>query len=593
MGGGGGPAGKAIRRASFLSIISQSSTASWLDRESAQTGLASTMMGTQVSAAAAAAAAAAAGAAGERGGPLVQASAQSLTASGKRIPRRTKTASSLLALRKAGSPTASGPANTADGSGSVLATQPSGGSLAGMVASAAASGTSFLGLQNLMMTGAKARRKSGQPQPSRFDPALLDPSNSGNFVAEGSCHRGRSSALNSSSAVQSNPLFAASVGTGDQEQEGSLSGPGSWVMGGVKVQVELPEEGAPAAEPSSTPSASLQGSEAAHQKLAGLVAEAAAAAAEVAAAFRAAPEGGSLAKKSRRPPSKSHTLSDLRRITAKGSAVSPSPTAAPRTATATGAAPADGLGQEGEVEVDSVGAELPAVTAIIAAAAAEAPSGAARLQGQQLTGMSQSQPPSTERAPLPSEVEPVSAREGADALTPTVPSSGPRLPGPLRTVTAPAAALLAAATAAAPAAVNGAAAAAGALGSLGNKVVGQATGSMSKLANQVAQAFSPGRSSGASKQAAASQSQLQLRGMSQAQVALPVVGPVSPPAVPPPPPPVLEDVERLLAAASTSWTFDSFALADATRGHPLSTLAYYLIVQGGWLERAGQGGDAL
>lgn len=40
--------------------------------------------------------------------------------------------------------------------------------------------------------------------------------------------------------------------------------------------------------------------------------------------------------------------------------------------------------------------------------------------------------------------------------------------------------------------------------------------------------------------------------------------------------PLMEEVERLLAAAATSWTFDAFALDEATCGHPLSTLAYYL-----------------
>lgn len=51
---------------------------------------------------------------------------------------------------------------------------------------------------------------------------------------------------------------------------------------------------------------------------------------------------------------------------------------------------------------------------------------------------------------------------------------------------------------------------------------------------------------------------------------------LAPPSLPPP---LMEEVERMLAAAGASWTFDPFALADATRGHPLSTLAYYLIVK--------------
>lgn len=39
---------------------------------------------------------------------------------------------------------------------------------------------------------------------------------------------------------------------------------------------------------------------------------------------------------------------------------------------------------------------------------------------------------------------------------------------------------------------------------------------------------------------------------------------------------IMEEVERLLGAAVSGWTFDMFALADATLGHPVSTLAYYL-----------------
>jgi hypothetical protein len=41
-------------------------------------------------------------------------------------------------------------------------------------------------------------------------------------------------------------------------------------------------------------------------------------------------------------------------------------------------------------------------------------------------------------------------------------------------------------------------------------------------------------------------------------------------------PPAMETVEQLLAEAESSWTFNSFALAEATQGHPLSTLAFYL-----------------
>lgn len=36
-------------------------------------------------------------------------------------------------------------------------------------------------------------------------------------------------------------------------------------------------------------------------------------------------------------------------------------------------------------------------------------------------------------------------------------------------------------------------------------------------------------------------------------------------------------VERLLAKAADSWHFDAFELSTATCGHPLSTLAFYLI----------------
>ena len=46
--------------------------------------------------------------------------------------------------------------------------------------------------------------------------------------------------------------------------------------------------------------------------------------------------------------------------------------------------------------------------------------------------------------------------------------------------------------------------------------------------------------------------------------------PISPTA------PMLDEVEQLLAQAAQSWSFDSFKLAEATVGHPLSTLAYFL-----------------
>ncbi|GFR48408.1 hypothetical protein Agub_g10302 [Astrephomene gubernaculifera] len=48
----------------------------------------------------------------------------------------------------------------------------------------------------------------------------------------------------------------------------------------------------------------------------------------------------------------------------------------------------------------------------------------------------------------------------------------------------------------------------------------------------------------------------------------------------PPPPPVIEEVERVLADAD-SWQFDMWRLRDATNGHPLSALGYYLIHRAG------------
>jgi hypothetical protein len=38
-------------------------------------------------------------------------------------------------------------------------------------------------------------------------------------------------------------------------------------------------------------------------------------------------------------------------------------------------------------------------------------------------------------------------------------------------------------------------------------------------------------------------------------------------------------VDALLAAAETEWEYDMFALDEATAGHPLSTLAFYLMVR--------------
>ncbi|KAI8469134.1 MAG: hypothetical protein J3K34DRAFT_386003 [Monoraphidium minutum] len=53
-----------------------------------------------------------------------------------------------------------------------------------------------------------------------------------------------------------------------------------------------------------------------------------------------------------------------------------------------------------------------------------------------------------------------------------------------------------------------------------------------------------------------------------------------------PPAAVLERVERLLAA-SGDWQFDAFALAEATQGHPLSTLAFYMFQREGLVSTFG------
>ncbi|GIL62062.1 hypothetical protein Vafri_16373, partial [Volvox africanus] len=52
----------------------------------------------------------------------------------------------------------------------------------------------------------------------------------------------------------------------------------------------------------------------------------------------------------------------------------------------------------------------------------------------------------------------------------------------------------------------------------------------------------------------------------------------------PPPPAVIEEVERLLAQAD-SWQFDMWQLRDASQGHPLSTLGYYLMQRAGLVQR--------
>ncbi|GLI60999.1 hypothetical protein VaNZ11_003257 [Volvox africanus] len=52
----------------------------------------------------------------------------------------------------------------------------------------------------------------------------------------------------------------------------------------------------------------------------------------------------------------------------------------------------------------------------------------------------------------------------------------------------------------------------------------------------------------------------------------------------PPPPAVIEEVERLLAQADC-WQFDMWQLRDASQGHPLSTLGYYLMQRAGLVQR--------
>lgn len=68
-----------------------------------------------------------------------------------------------------------------------------------------------------------------------------------------------------------------------------------------------------------------------------------------------------------------------------------------------------------------------------------------------------------------------------------------------------------------------------------------------------------------------------------------VQSPVAPPQPPPallPPPPVIEDVERLLARAD-DWCFDTWALDEATQGHALSALGFYLLQRQGLLSKLG------
>ncbi|KAJ9518779.1 hypothetical protein QJQ45_026059, partial [Haematococcus lacustris] len=51
------------------------------------------------------------------------------------------------------------------------------------------------------------------------------------------------------------------------------------------------------------------------------------------------------------------------------------------------------------------------------------------------------------------------------------------------------------------------------------------------------------------------------------------------------PPPVVEELHSLLEAAYSSWTYDSFALAAASQGHPLSALLYFLLHRSGLMTR--------
>ncbi|GFH26406.1 3'5'-cyclic nucleotide phosphodiesterase [Haematococcus lacustris] len=51
------------------------------------------------------------------------------------------------------------------------------------------------------------------------------------------------------------------------------------------------------------------------------------------------------------------------------------------------------------------------------------------------------------------------------------------------------------------------------------------------------------------------------------------------------PPAVVEELHSLLEAAYSSWTYDSFALAAASQGHPLSALLYFLLHRSGLMTR--------
>lgn len=57
-------------------------------------------------------------------------------------------------------------------------------------------------------------------------------------------------------------------------------------------------------------------------------------------------------------------------------------------------------------------------------------------------------------------------------------------------------------------------------------------------------------------------------------------------STPPPQPLLMDKLEQQLALAN-EWQFDAFALAEASGGHPLSTLAYYLFMKQGLIEHFG------
>ncbi|KAG2484564.1 hypothetical protein HYH03_016610 [Edaphochlamys debaryana] len=64
---------------------------------------------------------------------------------------------------------------------------------------------------------------------------------------------------------------------------------------------------------------------------------------------------------------------------------------------------------------------------------------------------------------------------------------------------------------------------------------------------------------------------------------------LSPLTLPAPPPPVIDQVEALLAVAASpgQWQFDMFQLAEASGGHALSTLGFFLCVKEGLVSRFG------